>query len=398
VKQSPFHAPSIGAGHFTDGYLEDLRMVGDAPADAAVASFFEQVDPTDGPLFPLLLRTTHTNLSDEEAPGVGPYAKQVEPWPSWVDGALVKRGQSVFGDWGLQLSSGMFMASLPMSYACAKGAEPLVRTARLTSNPKRRYLETGQMIIDAMTPKAIVPGAVGYRAVRHVRLIHAAVRYTLLHPEIVPGHVGVAPGPWDMSLGIPLNQEDLLGCLFAFNVIGLRSLNRAGVTLSSHETEAYVHVWNVVGHQLGIRDDLLPLDFADASVVADRILARQSAPSEAGSELTATAVDAMQDLLKLKFFKGLPASGIRYSIGDHTADMLQVPDANWTRWLFPVMRRFDVITDRLFSWMPGNHSISAAMGRRIVSGFEDAERGSGRPSFQITDELRDAWGMGIRPS
>jgi hypothetical protein len=398
VKPSSFHAPSIGAERFTDEFLENLRGVGDDPADAAVKSFFDQVDPNDAPLFPLLVRTTHANVSDEEAPGVGPYARQVEPWPSWVDESLVRRGQAVFGQWGLQLSSGLFMASLPMSYACAKGAEPLVRTARLTSNPKRRYLETGQMIIDAMTPRALEPGARGYLAVRHVRLIHAAVRYTLLHPEIVPPNVGVAPGPWDTSLGVPLNQEDLLGCLFAFNVIGLRSLKRAGVTLSSHETESYVHVWNVVGHQLGVRDDLLPLDFHDASIVAERILARQSAPSEAGSELTATAVEAMQDLLKLKFLKGLPASGIRYYIGDHVADMLQVRDADWTRRLFPVMRRFDVVTDRLFSWLPGNHSISAAMGRRIVSGFEDAERGGGRPSFQITDELRDAWGMGVRIS
>ena len=393
---APFHAPSIGTERFTDDFLEDLRRVGDAAADAAVAAFFEQVDPSDGPLFPMLVRTTHANLSDEEAPGVGPYAKRIEPWPSWVDESLVKRGQAVFGDWGLQLSSGLFMASLPMSYAAAKGAEPLVRTARLTSNPKRRYLETGQMIIDAMTPKAIAPGAVGYRAVRHVRLIHAAVRYTLLHPEIIPVGSGPAPGPWDMTLGIPLNQEDLLGCLFAFNVIGLRSLHRLGVKLSSHEVEAYVHVWNVVGHQIGIRDDLLPLDFRDASVVADRILARQSAPSEAGSELTATAVAAMRDLLKLKLFKGLPASGIRYYIGDEIANMLHVPDADWTRSLFPMMRRIDVATDRLFSWLPGNHSISAAMGRRIVAGFESAERSGGRPSFQITDELRDAWGMGVR--
>jgi hypothetical protein len=394
----PFRAPSIGAAHFSDEYLEELRMAGDAPADAAVASFFNQVDLTDGSLFPLLVRTTHANVSDEDAPGVGTYARAVEPWPPWADESLVKRGQAVFGDWGLQLSSGLFMASLPMSYAAAKGAEPLVRTARLTSNPKRRYLETGQMIIDAMTPRAILPGAVGYRAVRHVRLIHAAVRYILLHPEVIPATVGEAPAAWDMSLGVPLNQEDLLGCLFAFNVIGLRSLKRAGVSLTAHETEAYVHVWNVVGHQLGIREDLLPLDFCDASVVADRIIARQSAPSEAGSELTATAVEAMQDLLKVKLFKGLPASGIRYYIGDQMADMLQVPDADWTRRLFPVMKRLDQATYRLFGWLPGKHSISAALGRRMVSGFENAERGGGRPSFQISEELRDAWGMGIRPS
>jgi class 3 adenylate cyclase len=32
--------------------------------------------------------------------------------------------------------------------------------------------------------------------------------------------------------------------------------------------------------------------------------------------------------------------------------------------------------------------------RRVVAGIEGAERGAGRPRFQIADELREAWGIG----
>ena len=387
-------APSIGSERFTDDFLERLRREGDGPADDAVNRFFDAVDGSAG-LYPMLVRTTGTQLEDEEAPGVAAFAKALEPWPDWADPLLVKRGQDVFGDWGMQLASGLFMASLPMTYACAKGAEPLVRTARMTSNPKRRFLETGQMIIDAMSPDALAPGARGYQTVRHIRLMHAAVRHTLTHPDSVEA-IGAAPiEPWDPALGIPLNQEDLLGCLLAFSVLGLRSLDRVGIRLSSQEAEAYVHAWSLVGFQIGVRPDLLPLNHADATVVANRIFARQSAASVAGRELTATALSAMGDLLIAKRLAGLPASGIRYYLGDEVATMIGVPAADWTRMIFPVMRRVDGLLSGALSFLPGRHSISAALGRRLVVGLEAAERGGGRPQFEITDELKAAWGISV---
>ena len=198
---------------------------------------------------------------------------------------------------------------------------------------------------------------------------------------------------WDESLGVPLNQEDLLGTLLAFSVIGLRSLRQVGVKLSDHDAESYMHTWNLVGHQLGVREDLLPLNLADAEVVGDRIFKSQSAPSDAGRELTATTIAAMQDLLKTKLLRGLPASGIRFFLGQDTSDLLGVPPANWTSGLFRAMRHVDAPIDKMLSWLPGKHSLSSSIGRRVVAGLEDVERGHGRPQFEITDELRQAWGI-----
>ncbi|NNN00792.1 MAG: DUF2236 domain-containing protein [Acidimicrobiaceae bacterium] len=388
-------SPSVGSERFSDEFLEGLRREGDAGADEAVQTFFEVVDASASGLYPMLVRATGGGLDDEHAPGVAAFARMLEPWPEWADASLVRLGQEVFGDWGMQLSAGLFMASLPMTYACAKGAEPLVRTARMTSNPKRRFLETGQMIIDVMSPGSLVAGARGYQAVRHVRLMHAAVRYTLTHPESVEV-MGAPPlEAWDPSLGTPLNQEDLLGCLLAFSVLGLRSLERVGVRLNAREAEAYVHTWNLVGYQIGVRPDLLPLDHADATTVANRIFARQSAASAAGQELTATALGAMGDLLGSKRFVGLPASGVRYFLGSEVATLLGVPPADWTRMIFPLMRRIDSALSGVLGLLPGQHSISAALGRRFVIGLEAAERGGGRPQFEISDELRSAWGIDL---
>lgn len=386
-------APSIGLGQFSDEFLDGLRREGDVPGDRAVSAFFGAVDAPGSVLYPMLVRSAATSLSDEQAPGIGPFVRILEPWPSWVDAALVKRGQGLFGEWGMQLASGLFLASLPMSYACANGAEPLVRTARMTKNPKRRILETGQMIIDAMSPGSLVPGARGYIVTRHIRLMHAAVRHTLTDPKAVEAIGGTTVAPWDDALGVPINQEDLLGTMLAFSVGGVKSLSQVGVALSDLDVEAYVHVWNLVGHQLGIRDDLLPLNFADATIVAERIFKHQSAPSVAGRELTATTIAAMQDLLKARFLRGLPASGIRFFLGEDMSDLLGVPESNWTRLLFTFMRYVDAPLERLLSWLPGQHSLSSALGRRVVTALEDVERGPGRPQFEITDELRQAWGI-----
>lgn len=377
---------------FSREFLEGLRHEGDESADRAVSAFFAAVDGPESPLHALLVRSSG-ELDDAEAPGVGPFARQLEPWPAWVDPRLVKRGQDLFGDWGMQLASGLFLASLPMSYACAKGAEPLVRTARMTKSPKRRILETGQMIIEAMSPGSLVPGGRGYSVVRRVRLMHAAVRHTLTDPEVIAAIGGASIAPWDDSWGIPINQEDLLGTLLAFSVVGIKSLAQVGVTLSESDAEAYVHTWNLVGYQLGIRNDLLPLNHADAAVVAERIFSIESEASEAGRELTATTILAMQDLINLRMLRGLPASGIRFFLGEDTADLLGVPAANWTRGVFTLMRHIDAPIDKVLSWLPGKHSLSAAVGRRVVCALEDVERGHGRPRFEITDELRQAWGI-----
>ena len=381
---------SSGSTRFTPSFLETLRAVGDPPADEAVATFFRSADDPGPAPYARLGRTREQDMDDTAFPGVGAFVRECPAWPDWADEATVRAGQEVFGRWGMQLSVGLFLASLPATYLCAKGTVPLVRTAQLVSHPRRRILETGQMIIEAMAPGALVPGQRGERAVRHVRLMHAAVRYGLTHPGALGGTDGA---PWDDALGVPLNQEDLLGTLLAFSALGLDALERLGITLSGREAEAYVHAWNVVGTQIGVRGDLLPLSAADARLVATAILADQRSASDGGRELMASTITAMRELVGLPLLRGLPESGVRHFLGDADADLLGVGPADWTRYLFAAMRRLDGPVDRLLTHLPGQHRLSALLGRRVVSGLEEVERGPGRPRFEISEELRDAWGV-----
>ncbi len=388
--------PSVGVDRFTDSYTEELRGIGDAPADAAVASFFEATGLHHDALYRRLASTSAWRAADEDLPGVAEFVTEVTPWPAWADADMIGEGQRVFGEFGPQLGMGLFMASLPADYGFAKGVQALARTARLSRDPKRRFVETGQMIIDAMTPGALEPGERGYRTIRHVRLMHAAVRHVLLRPaEIDDGSIGASKvPPWDNALGVPINQLQLLGTLFSFGVQGIQSLARSGVRLSRDRAEAYIHAWNLVGHQIGILDELLPLSLDDSEALWERGKRKEYGPTDAGREMTAAAIECMQELFGFTHLPGLPATGIRFYLGDETADMLGVPRSDWTRLVFEMMRQTDWLYTYALVRLPGTGPLAAALGRRVWHGFESYGRDGDRPQFEVTDELKAAWGMG----
>jgi ER-bound oxygenase mpaB/B'/Rubber oxygenase, catalytic domain len=389
--------PSRGTKVFTDAFVETLRKTGDEPADAAVGEYFKAPEVGHSTLFRRLSSTAVGAATDEDLPGIGAFAKLEENWPDWANPELVRDGQRVFGEFGPQLGMGLFMASLPADYAFAKGVQALGRTARLTRDPKRRYVETGQMIIDVMTPGALDPGRNGYRVVRHVRLMHAAVRHVLLHLAEIERDAVAPIEPWDDALGKPINQLQLLGTLFSFSVEGIKALKRSGVRLSTYQMEAYIHVWNLVGHQIGIQNDLLPLSWADSQELWDHRRRTEYGPTAEGKELTKAAIACMQELFGFTQLPGLPATGIRHYLGNETADMLGVPKADWTRVIFELMYRTDQLYEFALVRMPGTGPIASLLGRRIWQGFELYGRGDGhRPAFQVTDELKDAWGMKSR--
>ncbi len=260
----------------------------------------------------------HGSDSDEESAPLRGFVETEPDWPAWADRDAVHRGQDIFAEHVPQLGLGLWMASIPAGYAGAHGAEVLTHTARLVSDARRRFLETGQFIIDVMTHGGLQPGGAGLADIRHVRLMHASARHLLQHND-VPNQP-----PFDVeTFGVPINQEDLLGTLFTFSLVGLQVLDRSGVRMSASDKEAYVHTWNVVGHGMGIREDLLPLNFNDSEIVFARIRRRAYARSDAGELLTAAAIEVMQELLRLRVLRGVPAAGIREYLGDEVADLLR---------------------------------------------------------------------------
>jgi len=388
---------SVGASRFTPEFLEALRQGGDPEADEAVATYFD-VELAAAPATELMRRMIAAAPgmfaaapdSDEVSPALRAFVEARPPLPPWADPKLIKLGQDLFAEYLPQFGLALWMASIPAGYAGAKDAVVLERTAQLVSHAKRRFLETGQFVLDVMTAGGLDDTGRGAADIRHVRLMHAAVRHMLQHEDHGHDHLS----GWDPAFGTPLNQEALLATQFTFSVVGLRSLHRFGVHVSDDEKEAYIHLWSVIGHLMGVRDDLLPLDYADSSTIWDRITKKEYAKSPGGTKLTEAAIDVMQQLIPGRALDGLPATGIRFLLGNETADLLGVPRANWTRALFVPGQMLGHLMNVFDRDSVAGEEITRLLGRTAFKQFLMFERRpDGRPGFEVPEEMQRALGM-----
>jgi hypothetical protein len=316
--------------------LDALRQRGDQRADDLIAAFVQArgiSDPKE--LVQRLIREHRTVPDNEQIPELRAYFDDPVALPAWVDLAVLREGQEFFRTFGVHIASALFSASLPMSYTGVSGAQVLMRTAELVSNTRRRLAQTGQMLLDVMgandprDAQPFAPDTAAYRAPHGVRLFHAAVRH-LLRTD---------PQYDEAALGVPVNQEDLLGTLLVFTVVVIESLEHFGVPFSDAERDAYVHVWLTTGFLLGIEPALLmsrtsaadtPMQWDELCAMRDAITQRQAGPSASGQDL-------MHALLKEEArsfppgLRGLPCACTRALLAPVYCDYLGVPQAGWTR-------------------------------------------------------------------
>jgi hypothetical protein len=329
----------------SDGHLDGLREIGDEPLDSTLAAY---VGPdTDPRAF------VHQLIADDVPTDAVLHGHQA--LPDWVNRRQLEAGRKFLQEHGLEIGSALFFASLPMSYSAARGANVLTRTAELTTgHTTRRLAETGQMLLDLMLEDdgqaPLQPGTKGFEAAHGVRLFHAAVRHMVLTDTDVE---------WNRArLGMPINQEDLLGTLVVFTVVALDALEKLGVDFANDEAraarDAYVHYWLAVGNLLGIdyrrlrRGELgpndAPLNLDELRLVQTAIFRRQAESSVGGQTLMASLLVSLERKLPW-FMRGYPSAATRGLLGQEYSDVLGVPPAGPTRLLFDVVR----VGTRVFS-------------------------------------------------
>ncbi|MDA0747967.1 MAG: oxygenase MpaB family protein [bacterium] len=251
--------------------------------------------------------------------------------PAWIHEGLIQKAGEIFTLYEPEYLGVLLCRALPETYACWRGAQVLAATQRLegggrVSHPKdgnpnsliRRVLVTSQFVLDVMSPKGLDPTGPGIQAILKLRLIHATIRF-FLHQR-----------NWDPDLGNPINQEDLAMTFLAFSVVVFGGLEKFNIRLDENEQEALYHRWRVVGYYLGIHKDLLPDTVEDALALWDAIVLCQQTPApteqeaRAGKDLTAALVSYMQTLLPVHVPADYPEYLIRYTTGDHIAQLLGV--------------------------------------------------------------------------
>jgi hypothetical protein len=363
---------------WNDAFLDGMRTQTDPSADAVIAGLMAGTQDASA-AFRALVVEQH-ELAD---PALRTFLDREPDPPPWVDQALVAAGQERFARWGSHVFTALYAASLPSAYACWRGVQVLGLTARLETDTKRRLNETAQFHLDVMEHRGLESGGRGYSDVRHVRLMHAAVRWLILNDPRVH---------WHPAWGMPINQEDLLETLLTFTEIVFEVFDRTGIVYTEDDANAYLHTWSLIGHYLGVRDDLLPLTRAQTSVLMPIVRRRQFGASESGATLMAALLE-QGDRLAPPGLRGLPAATVRYYVGDATADLLQVPNADWTRLLFGPLADLS----RRVSLEKLHRRLLQALSEKIGFGMLALAVRSGRygdrPAFEVPTSLANRWNI-----
>jgi ER-bound oxygenase mpaB/B'/Rubber oxygenase, catalytic domain len=348
--------------------MEDLvamRRVGDPIADEVVHTHVR--DASTEQAMTVLAALTRTLRGLDDSPLVAAWVNSVEPAPTWVDASMVVRGQDVFRAWSLDIVTSLFCASLPFAYAAAQGVEVLERMSQLAepNTIARRIAETGQMLLDVCEPGGLAPGGRGHHAARTVRLLHAVIRARLTMTAGAGGS-GAGGEPWDSAvLGVPVNQEDLLGTLLSFTTVVFRSLDRMGVPLGPSDQACYLQMWATVGDLLGITSAESVLRPDAAAALTDVMTKELQAPSAAGVHLMDVLLAEMELSMPWGLRK-LPRTLVRHLSGDPVADMLSVPPGAWWGGLFPMVAALNRATARFPAGRAVLQAPSRLLGRSMI--------------------------------
>ncbi|WP_043622369.1 oxygenase MpaB family protein [Nonomuraea candida] len=140
------------------------------------------------------------------------------------------------------------------------------------------------------------------------RLVHAAVRHLLQQSPHWGGD-------------IPISQEDMLVTWHTLPTFAMRKMREWKVPITAAEAEAYLHVWQVTAHLLGIRDEYIPATWDAAEAQSDQVLPRNMGPTPEGVILTDILLDQLAEQTSPgSVSRPLCNSLARYLVGDQVAD------------------------------------------------------------------------------
>ena len=388
--------------------LDEMNMLADPLADNTVSAIMETTGGDGGDATALAQSGQASKWmgqwrSNGELPDWTPADAQADPavaqclqaylaqgsaLPEWADRAKIGRAEALFMDQGPLSCALLFCASLPQCYVLPHLAEVLHIAGQLEAHTEYRVRQTAAMIFPVMMKGGLTdPDGTGISQVLKVRLVHATIRNLVLHgnPAAVRGVVapGAGVGPqggmnqalmahgWDVPAnGLPCSQVDLAYTLLTFGYVFLKGMRTMGLYLSQEDEEAYLHTWNVMGHVLGIRDELLAHSMEDAALQFERIQAwgrARPTQTDVRPGLGKALVGALARAIQVPVVQRIPVPMTRWLIGSRAARDIGVNlrVSWWTRLLFGTGRFLAACVDGVLGLIWPEFSLSRMLTRVI---------------------------------
>ena len=124
-------------------------------------------------------------------------------------------------------------------------------------------------------------------------------------------------------MGSPINQEDMAGTNLAFSYIILNGLRLSGFSLTENQKEDFIYLWRYIGYQMGIHEELLPANYAEAFRLKQKIVQRNFKKSKEGIELTSELLKYYRSVAPPNQSRFID-SQVRYYLGDKISGYLDI--------------------------------------------------------------------------
>ncbi len=346
------------------------------------------------------------------------YIESVKP-PEWTDWGLIDLAGQYFQDRCVAAFTILGCASLPESYAITDATRVLGRSLKLETQVNRRLLETLRFVMEVMKKNGLRSGngnrdeadGEGIRIASRVRLMHAAMRKLIQEPprldqsNLEQGRQTVSMAnlmhelEWNDDWGEPIHQIAMSAAIMSFGYVILRCLIELGFRPTRDEQRAYLHRWNVIGHIMGVRDELrVPENMVEAEEMYHAIWEPHRCRTPEGLDLTNVLLEYLEDMSpamlrhvprmlmwNLMDRKTCDAIGITEKIS--TADRLIMPP------MMGALSTINYLTQLVYHNVPG----AAPLGQLIFSRFKGyfehmAEKQLGE-MYEIVPDMRSAWGF-----
>ncbi|WP_067657273.1 oxygenase MpaB family protein [Nocardia harenae] len=292
----------------------DPMTVWDPEADQLVASL---IDRGEVPAINALLRTWTRNAQPlpEGLPGdLRDFMEYNRQLPAWADQGKLATAIDFNKKRGLYLGVLYGLASGMMSTVIPKEAKA-VYYSKGGQDLKDRISKTAKLGYDIGTANAYAPDGEMVVTCLKTRLAHAGVRHLL--PQS-PHWVSSAQEE------IPISQQDMMVTWHSLPTTVMRHLTAWRVPIPVHESEAFLHSWQVCAHMLGIRDEYIPNSWDEANAQAAQTLDPVVAATPEGIKLADRLLHLGNNLDLAILSKGVLGAFTRFILGDKLADDLQI--------------------------------------------------------------------------
>lgn len=240
------------------------------------------------------------------------FMDQARQLPSWADRTKLDRAARINSTKGIYIGALYGLGSGLMSTAIPRESRA-VYYSKGGADMKDRIAKTAKLGYDIGATDAYLPqGSMIVTAVK-TRMVHAAVRHLL--PQS-PAWVRTSGGQ-----ATPISQADILVTWHSLATFVMRKMKEWGVRVSTADADAYLHVWQVSAHMLGVRDEYIPASWDAANAQSKQLLDPLLASTPEGQALTDVLLGIVAQL-DLGLTRPLISAFSRYTLGDRIGDMI----------------------------------------------------------------------------